>query len=68
MSEAHLVTIEEVRMCRVNIASLHCDHIGYKFRCWRHRVLEEIDDNAVEALAQRWIPTECLLMTYKRHI
>src|SRR5260221_2310672 len=29
MSEAHLVTVEEVRMCRVNIASLHCDHIGY---------------------------------------
>jgi len=65
VSEAHLVTVEEIRVCRINIASLHRDHIGHKFRCWRHRVLEEIDDDAVEALAQRWIPTECLLMSYK---
>jgi hypothetical protein len=49
VSEAYFMTIEEIRMCRVDVAGLHGDHIGYKLRCWCHRSLEEIDDNAVEA-------------------
>ena len=61
------MTVQEIWMRRVNIASLHCDHVGHKFRCWRHRVLEEIDDDAIEALAQRRISTECLLTTYERN-
>jgi hypothetical protein len=42
--------IEEIWMCRVDIAGLHCDHIGYKLRCRSHRGLEEIDNDAVKAL------------------
>jgi len=68
VSEAYPMAVQEIWMRCVNIASLHCDHVGHKFRCWCHRVLEEIDDDAIEALAQRRIPTECLLTTYERNL
>jgi hypothetical protein len=44
------MSIEEIWMCRVNIAGLHCNHIGYELRCRSHRGLEEIDNDAVKAL------------------
>ena len=57
--------VEEIRMCRVDIAGLHCDHIGYKLRCRSHRGLEEIDNDAVKALTKRRISAERLLSTHE---
>ena len=57
--------IEEIWVCRVDIAGLHCDHIRNELRCRSHRGLEEIDNNTVKALTQRRIPTERLLSTHE---
>ena len=55
------MSIEEVGVGRVDIARLHCYHIGHMLRCWRHGRLEEVHNYSVETLTQRGIPTECLL-------
>jgi hypothetical protein len=63
--DPYLVAVEEVWMCRVYIAGLHCDHISHKLRCRCHSGLEKVDNDAVKALAQSRIPTESLLMTHQ---
>jgi hypothetical protein len=63
--EAHLMSVEEVGVRRVDVARLHRYHIGHKLRCGRHRRLEEIHDYTVEALTQRRIATERLLNTHE---
>jgi hypothetical protein len=55
------MSVEEVGMCRVDIARLHRYHIGHELRCGRHGCLEEIHNYAVKTLTQRGIPTERLL-------
>ena len=59
--KAHLMSVEEVGVRRVDIARLHRYHIDHKLRRGCHGRLEEIHNHAVEALTQRRIPTERLL-------
>ena len=66
LCETYFMTVEEIWMCRVDIAGLHGDHIGYKLRCRCHGRLKEIDDDAIKTFTQRRIPTECLLTHEKR--
>jgi hypothetical protein len=61
----YLVAVEEVWVCRVHIAGLHCDHIRHKLRCRSHSGLVKVDNNAVKALAQSRIPAESLLKTHQ---
>lgn len=56
------MAIEEIGMCRVNVAGLHGDKVGHKLRRRLHGCLEEVHDDTVESLAQRWIPPEGLLL------
>jgi hypothetical protein len=63
MFNSYFMAIEEVWVCRIDIAGLHCDHIRHKLRCWCHSGLEETDDDTVETLAKGRIPAECLLET-----
>ena len=55
------MSIEEIRVRRVDIARLHRYHIGHQLRCRRHGRLKEIHNYAVETLTQGRIPTERLL-------
>ena len=54
------------RVVRVDVARLHRHHIGHKLRCWRHGLLEEVHNYAVESLTQRRISTERLLKYHRQ--
>jgi hypothetical protein len=64
--EAHLMSVQEVGVRRVDVARLHRYHIGNELRCGRHGRLEEIHNYAVETLTQRRIPTERLLKSSQK--
>ena len=44
------MSVEEVGVRRVDITRLHRYHVGHKLRCRCHGRLEEIHNDAVEAL------------------
>jgi hypothetical protein len=69
------VTTNEIRMRRVDVASLHTIQIMSqvhhgRFSCplrnhihykLHHRLLKEVDHDTIEAFSKGWIPSESLL-------
>jgi hypothetical protein len=55
------MSVQEVGMCRVDVARLHRYHVGHELRCGRHGRLEEVHNYVVETLTQRRKPMERLL-------
>ena len=55
------MSVEEVRVRRVDVARLHRHHIRPTLRCYRHGHLGEVHNYAVENFTQHRISTERLL-------